>query len=168
MAFLCDGYSTIVKIFSTDGDAVELTTLLRARSVKLPAMNGGTPIDTHTMLNQQVITKAAQGLVEYDDMTMQCQYDIGVYIDIDALIINRNKWYEVSLPDNSKFKFWGCMYKFDPAELRKGDFPLAEVTIGLLNRVGSTGTEVGPTINVVNEGSLAWPPEPRPRGVLNR
>ncbi len=43
-----------------------------------------------------------------------------------------------------------------------------EVTVGLLNRVGTTGTETGPTITSVNTGSNAWPPTDRPRGILNR
>lgn len=165
--YLCDGYSTIVQISYAAGDA-EIITYLRARSVKLPALNGGPPIDTHTMYNQQVVTKAAQGLVEYDDMTMQCQYDIQAYAAIAAYAVNQNRWFEVLLPDASAFSFWGCLYKFDPAELRKGEFPLAEVTVGLLNRIGTTGTETGPTITSVNTGSDAWPPTDRPRGTLNR
>jgi hypothetical protein len=165
--YLCDGYSTIVQAYDSP-NVGELITYLRARSVKLPGMNGGPPIDTHTMLNQQLITKAAQGLVEYDDMTMQCQYDIAAYIHVADFLVNRNKWYKVSLPDNSIFGFWGCMYKFDPAELRKGEFPLAEVTIGLLNRRGDSGEETGPNVTTFNRGSLVWPPETRPRGVLDR
>lgn len=165
--FLCDGYSTIVQVYTAPDDT-EILTYLRARSVKIPAMNGGPPIDTHTMYNQRVVTKAAQGLVEYDDMTMQCQYDIQAYVILDQQVINQNRWFWALLPDNSAFGFWGCLYKFDPAELRKGEFPLAEVTVGLLNRVGTTGTETGPTILSSNTGSNAWPPEDRPRGVLNR
>ena len=165
--YLCDGYSTIVQILEAPDD-VEIVTYLRARTVKMPAMNGGTPIDTHTMYNQRVVTKAAQGLVEYDDMTMQCQYDIQAYATIDTNVLNQNKYYNVLLPDGSAFQFWGCLYKFDPAELRKGEFPLAEVTVALLNRVGTTGTETGPTVTSVNTGSDAWPPTPRPRGTTNR
>lgn len=165
---LCDGYSTIVQIFTDATMGEELELYLRARSVKLPAMNGGPPIDTHTMYNRRLVTKAAQGLVEYDDMTMQCQYDIWSYVQIDSLVLNNNCYYLASLPDNSRFGFWGCMYKFDPAELRKGEFPLAEVSIGLLNRVGTTGDETGPQISAQNLGSDAWPPANRPRGTLNR
>lgn len=162
--FLCDGYSTIVQIFEGDGQP-EIITYLRARSVKIPAMNGGPPIDTHTMYNQRVVTKAAQGLYEYDDMTMQCQYDIQAYVVLDQQVINQNRFFRVWLPDNSLFVFWGCLYKFDPAELRKGEFPLAEASIGLINRIGTTGLEITAGASSVNMGSNAWPPDPRPRGL---
>lgn len=165
--YLCDGYSTIVQIYPAPGGG-EIITYLRARSVKLPALNGGPPIDTHTMYNQQVVTKGAQGLFEYDDMTMQCQYDIQSYVAIEQNAINKNCWFNVWLPDSSGFGFWGCLYKFDPAELRKGEFPLAEVSVGLLNRSGTTGIEVIAAVSSNNVGSDAWPPDPRPRGTLNR
>jgi hypothetical protein len=166
--YLCDGWSTIVEVYADDSMAASVDLYVRARSVKLPALNGGPPIDTHTMYNQYLVTKAAQGLAEYEDMTMQVQYDIWAYSRIDAVVLNQNKYYKIMLPDKSAFRFWGCMYKFDPAELRKGEFPLAEVTIGLLNRRGTLGTETGPTIDAVNTGSNAWPPENRPRGTLYR
>jgi hypothetical protein len=166
--YLCDGWSTIVEVYSSDGGALLPELYLRARSVKLPALNGGSPIDTHTMYNREFVTKAAQGLAEYEDLTMQCQYDVKAYVQIYLNALNVNRFYKVLLPDKSMFSFWGCMYKFDPAELRKGEFPLAEVTVGLLNRAGTAGTEVGAWVAENNVGSNAWPPEPRPRGTLNR
>lgn len=136
--FLYDGQSTLISF------AVAPAIFLREKEVQVPAYDMGGPIDTTTMRNTVMRTKAPKSLLDLGDMTIQANYDPAV---LTTLLANMgvNGLITVTFPDAAVETFYGYIDKFTPAALKEGEFPLAEVKVVATNRVPVTGIESLPS-----------------------
>ena len=98
------------------------------KSVKLPGLDGGAPINRSTMFNSTFVTKHPGGLVEVTDGSAKVAYCLQSYTDILA-IINVQGIVTVIVCDGSQQSAFGYLQKFDPAELVPGTHPEATITI---------------------------------------
>lgn len=159
MAYIQDGFRTVFRIPGVPG------VQLRTRELQPPALLGGAPIETYTMHNGRLETYEPQGLVATSDIVAQCNYDPLCYNLLLTAVLNEKWIYVITFPDGATMTFLAFMYEFTPASLRKGEFPLAEVKFRRGNR-SITGAEdiVGNMVaaGATGNGSLAWPPSPRP------
>jgi hypothetical protein len=113
------------------------------KQVKSPGVDGGEGIDTTTMHNNAYRTKAARHLKTLSDGSFAAAYDPDVIVDILAQT-NIEQSITVHFPDNSSWSFWGYMQKWEPAELKEGEFPEATVTIVITNWDPMNFVEAGP------------------------
>lgn len=114
------------------------------KGVQPPGVDGGEKIDVTTMWNTSVRTFAPQALGEITDGSMTCAYDPRVYPQIIALR-NVRTTITVTFPNGDNLAFYGYLQKFEPGELKDGEFPEATVTIVSTNR-DSSGVEQAPVL----------------------
>ncbi|MFA5056493.1 MAG: hypothetical protein WC485_00130 [Opitutaceae bacterium] len=132
-----DGYQTLVA-FAAD-PSIELW----EKTVQPPGIDGGSPIDTTTMINATWRSKAARRLLEMTDSQMSCGYDPAVYDSILALV-NVETSITLRFPDDSYIVFYGFLQKFEPDSTEEGKMPEAKVTITVTNADPITGDEEPP------------------------
>lgn len=120
--FLVDGFSTVVTFSGLPG------IFLREREVTPPELDAGGEIDTSTMLNSRMRTRAAKSLATLGKVTMMCQYDPFVYSQL-ATWLGVVQVITVVFPDGFEMSFPGWVDKFTPPSHKEGDFPLATVEI---------------------------------------
>lgn len=159
MAFIQDGWVSLITILDVPGGA---PIYLMEREVQPPGLDGGPPIDTTTMRNRVIKTWEPQGLMDYSEITLQCNYDPHVASFLETLVLNKKRRFRLDFPDGAIWLFGGCMYQWTPASLRTGEFPLAEVKIKPTNRDASGLEESIIMASGVNLGTVIWPPNPRP------
>ena len=139
-----DGYKTLVSI--KDYEDLKFW----EKSVGPPALNGGDPIDTTTMLNgpnypaeKGVRTKAVRALVSLDDFTLTVSYDPVIYADL-MIILNVETTLTIQFPNGGRYAFYGALVSFDPGDLSEGEHPEASVTFTVTNQDPITGQEEKP------------------------
>jgi len=98
------------------------------KSVKLPSLDGGEPINRSTMFNTVFKTKHPGGLVDVTPATAKVAYSLQAYTDITA-IINDETTITVTVCDGSQLSFFGYLQKFEPDELVPNTHPEAAITI---------------------------------------
>ena len=145
MPFIQDGFYTWIT-FSLGA----VDTLLRERSVQPPGMDGGAPVDTTTMRNNDWRTANPRFLKGLDTFSATCSYDpvaYGSFLDM----INVNQQITVTFPSpdggvtpGKTLIFWGFLKSFKPAALQEGTFPLATVEVTPTNHDNSNN-EASPT-----------------------
>ena len=146
---LVDGYSAyVVSTFPT----MNVTLFIRERELQPPAVDLGGQIETTTMLNNFVRTHAAKSLATIGELTLQCQYDPGIYAQMLSVVADstvsgsfrfrqgQNASHIITFPDGARFGFFGWYEKITPPSHKEGDFPLMEVKIQPSNRCSFTGT----------------------------
>jgi hypothetical protein len=138
---LGDGFSTTITLTGAGVTFWEKT-------VQPPGLDGGEPVDTTTMRNTSVRTKAPRRLYEGSAMTVKASYDPTVYNSIKAAI-NANQEIVTTFPDGGTLTFWGYLQKFAPDALEEGKQPEATITV-VPTFTNASGVEIAP---VVVEGS---------------
>lgn len=98
------------------------------KSVQPPADDGGDPILTDTMLNQERVTKAPQCLISADDAVIVAAYDPGQYSDILAML-NVPQTISYLYPDGSAQAHYGFIRRIERSPLVKGEQPEVTITI---------------------------------------
>lgn len=139
-----DGYQS--EITFQNQPAVQLW----EKQIKPPGVDGGEKIDTSTLLNTAWRTASPRHLKTLSDMSCQFAYDPDVLPVIYGLI-NQEQSITVLFPDGSTLAFWGFLQKFEPGELKEGEFPMAAGTVAVTNWDPTNRVEAGP---VFSAGSL--------------
>jgi hypothetical protein len=137
MAFLTDGYQTIVGFSALSG---AFNSALKEKEVQPPSVDGGGMVDTTTMVNNRWRTRQPKRLMTLDDMKLQVSYDPIIY-SLVVGNINKNGIIIVNFPDGSTLAFWGWVDKMVPQALKEGEFPLAELTIHCGNQDNSNNEQ---------------------------
>lgn len=140
MAFLNDGFSTIIGFLNVANPAVFK---ILEKTVTPPGMSGGGPIDITTMRNIALRTKSPKHLQQMDDMALTAAYDPDAYVVAFNSLINVNQEITVTFPDLSTLTFWGYLNEFKPQEHREGEQPLANLAI-ICTNVDDSGIETDP------------------------
>jgi len=102
------------------------------RDVKPPGIDGGEPINITTMHNVAWRTFFPKSLKTLDAMTFVAGYDPDVIADLLAMV-NLNQSFTFFWPSGDYIDFWATMTKFEPGEMKEGEFPTATVTISPTN-----------------------------------
>lgn len=134
---LDDGFGSVIA-FSTDANLEVWET-----SVTPAASDGGDPIVTTTHLNASYVTKAAQELIEHDDMILEGAYDPGKRSTFDGHV-NLEQSFTQAWPEGSYGAFWGYARRFEFSPLVKGERPLVTITIVITNWDPNLCVEAGP------------------------
>lgn len=121
-----DGFSTKIT-FAADPDVA-----LWEKSITPPGLDGGDPIDTTTMFNTDLRTKALRQLMEMKESSFTAAYRAGTLPQLIALI-NVLTVITLTFPNGKTWAFWGGLTKFEPGPLEEGTFPEATCTIAPTN-----------------------------------
>ena len=124
---LPDGHSTLIT-FAADTD-IEFW----EKTVTPPGLDGGDPVETHTMHNTVFRTMAPRTLITMTEASCTVTYDPVVYDRVIA-IINVETTITVTFADGSTLAFFGYLRVFAPGECVEGSQPDATITIQPTNR----------------------------------
>jgi hypothetical protein len=138
---LRDGYPTTINLSGAGVTFWEKT-------VQPIGIDGGEPIDTTTMRNESVRTKAPRHLYDVTPIQINAAYDPTVYTTILAQI-NINQQIVTTMPDGATITWWGYLQKFIPEVNEEGKEPMAAITLVPTN-VNASDIE---TIPVLAAGS---------------
>lgn len=141
--FLRDGYQTLIAFSRYP------TVQFWEKTVQPPGLNGGDPIDITTMHNEDVKTKAARQLYDLTPSKTRVAYDPKCYTQILTLLNDDTGSVTVHFPDGSTLDFYGYVMNFEPAELREGEQPEADVTIVPTNFDRTNNVEASPVLTEV-------------------
>lgn len=141
------GHRTLI-VFALDPDI-----MFWEKSVKPSGMDGGDPIDTTTMHNNVVRTKAPRKLVDNTDITATVTYDPAVFPLIRALL-NKETTVTTAWWDGSSYAQYGFLRTFEPGDVAEDGQPEATITVTVTNQDPTTGAE--------QEGVYTAPPAPPP------
>jgi hypothetical protein len=122
-------------------------------SIKPPSYEGGDPVDTTTMHNNTVRTKAPRDLIDMSDVTITGLFNASIYTTIRT-IINKPTTITITWPDLSTLAFYGFVRVFAPGDLTEGGRMEGTITITVTNQDPTTGAEELPV--------YAAPPTPPP------
>jgi hypothetical protein len=136
-----DGYRTLVTFASIP------TASLWEISITPPGMDGGDPVDTTTMHNDDYRTMAPRALITLTEFTFTAAYDPNFYNQL-LTIVNVETTVTVTFPDGSTLAFFGFLQKIEPEELVEGTMPTVSVTVCPTN-TDSTGAEQPPVLTSV-------------------
>jgi hypothetical protein len=109
-------------------------------SITPPGYDGGDPVDTTTMHNNAVRTKAPRDLIDMPDMTTSGLFNASIYTTIRA-IINKPTTITIAWPDLSTLAFYGFVRVFAPGDLTEGGRMEGTITITVTNQDPTTGAE---------------------------
>lgn len=112
-------------------------------SAKPPGIDIGEPIPTSTMLNAFWNTTSPRHLRTLTPLTFQCAYDPDVLLTMYSLV-GREQSISQLFPEGSNQAFYGFLQKFDPEDLKAGQFPMASCTIVPTNWDPINFVEAGP------------------------
>jgi len=132
-----DGFRSLVTFASNP------SIQLWERQIKPPGIDGGEGIDTTTMHNVAWRTRQPRKLKTLDPSTFMAAYDPDVIPSLYGQI-NRQDTITFTFPDGSTLCFFGFLQKFEPGELREGEFPDATCTFVPTNQDLTTGVEQAP------------------------
>jgi len=130
---LDDGFSTIISIGGTN---------LYEKTVKLPGLDGGGPIDITTMRNTAYRTQAAKSLIALSDAPFQAAFAPAAYSTLLS-VVNLNQAITYTFPDASTLVVWGWLGKFEPNDMVEGEHPTAECMMHFSN-IDGAGAEIAP------------------------
>jgi hypothetical protein len=123
------------------------------KTVKPSGMDGGDPIDTTTMHNNVVRTKAPRALIESTDLTITCTYN-PVAIGSIRAILNKETTITTAWWDGSTYAQYGFVRTFEPGDVAEDGQPEGTITVSITNQDPATGA--------VEEGVYTPPPAPPP------
>jgi hypothetical protein len=109
-------------------------------SITPPGYDGGDPVDTTTMHNNTVRTKAPRDLIDMTDMTSTGLFNASIYTTIRA-IINKPTTITIAWPDLSTLAFYGFVRVFAPGDLTEGGRMEGTITVTVTNQDPTTGAE---------------------------
>lgn len=136
MAYLKDGHPTTI------GFADYPSVLFKEKTVTPFGVDGGEKNDNTTMRNSVWQTFYPQKLKTGTDITATVNYDPAVLDDIVDMV-NINQEVTVTHEDGSTWTVWAYLQKFMPGENKKGEQPMATITLVLTN-LNDSDVETGP------------------------
>lgn len=134
---LDNGYQSVV------GFSLAPNLAIFEKSIQPPAMDGGDPIPTSTMMNTIYETKAPQCLVDFDDAVIVAAYDPDVLSDLFNML-NTPQASSFAYPDGSYYTVWGYIRRVEPSPLVKGEQPELTLTWVTTNWDPVNCVEAGP------------------------
>lgn len=137
MALLTDGYPTTLLF-----DLLVGGTIFREVSVTPPELTGNGFIDTTSMRNGLMRTKAPKSLLDFGPVTAEVQYDPVMYRAVFATI-NVVQRCTVAFPDGSLLTLWCFITRFAPSPHREGENPRATLEMVVCN-INPAGFEALP------------------------
>jgi hypothetical protein len=123
---LNDGHATLITLEN------DPTIKLFEKEVTPPAINAGGPIETSTMRNVSVHTKAPKKLKGVGQTKASCAYATESIQRIYAQL-GSNQRITVTYPDGSRYRYWGWLDSFTPGSNTMGAQPTAEVVFEASN-----------------------------------
>lgn len=131
-----DGFKTLISF--SDFPSVQFY----EKEVTPPGIDGGGPIDTTTMRNNEWRTNLPKQLKSLTESSITAAYDPAVYDSI-VQMVNVNQLITITFPDGDTLQFWGWLDKFTPSGNQEGNQPTATVTIQCSN-MNSSKVETAP------------------------
>jgi hypothetical protein len=132
-----DGFSTT--ICPSSNPAIQFW----EKTVKPPGFDGGTSIDTTTMLNKIWRTMDARHLKSLAAGAATCAYDPDFYAGILALLNAPQSW-TVHFPSGDSLSFYANLEKAEFQENKEGEMPLVDLTLVPTNWDPAGFVEAGP------------------------
>jgi hypothetical protein len=117
-------------------------------TVKPPGFDGGDPVDTTTMHNEDWRTKAPRSLVEMTNGTSKFAFDPKIYVDILS-VLNIEQTLTWRFSDGSTLAVFGFLRTFDIDDMSEGDMPQGAAEIEITNTDPTTGAETPPVLTEV-------------------
>ena len=112
---------------------------------KPPAIDGGEPIDTTTMLNSAWRTMSPQSLKKLDNIALKAAYDPDLINSLVSVLINNPAdTITIRFPDHSTWAMYGYLQKWEPDALQIGKMPTATMTVVVTNYDSVNRVEAGP------------------------
>lgn len=137
---LDDGYQTLISFGVLPGlDIWE-------KEVQPPGIDGGDPIDTTTMHNEDYRTMAPRKLKILSEHTITAAYDPCAYVDL-LTMVNVVDDITVFFPDNSQLSYWGFIRSVEFSPLVEGEQPEMTITVVPTNYDACNCVEAGPVID---------------------
>lgn len=134
---LDDGYQSLIAFASNPSLAIF------EKTVQPGAFEGGDPVMTGTMLNQEYETKGPQRLKSIDDIVVVAAYDPTVAETLLDMI-NMPDAVSVLWPDGSLQAQWAYLRRAEFSPLTKGEQPEVTLTIVVTNWDPVNCVEAGP------------------------
>ena len=121
------------------------------RDLKPPGIDGGNMIDITTQFNNTWHTGFPPHLKKFGPISFNAAYDPDAYQTIISTLVNANAgsvtfWF----PSGDSIDMYAYLSKFEPQELKIGDYPMAACTIEVTNLDPSGFVEQGPVYNVAS------------------
>ena len=137
-----DGYRTLIT-FSLDTN-IELWEI----EVTPPGRDGGEPIPTTTMWNDDYETVRPRALIKSTDGQVTCAYQEATIGQLDA-IINREGTITLTFPDESTEAFFGFPKSYTRSPMKHGEMPTMTVTFVETDFDPANDVEAGPATAAV-------------------
>jgi hypothetical protein len=119
------------------------------KSIKLPGVDMGDPIDISTQWNDEWTTMVSAALATLGEITVIGSFDPDVYNQLIA-IKGVNGAITLHLPDGSTIDFFGYVKKAEAPDAKKKEQPDMTVTIQPTNYDPVNRVEEGPVITSVS------------------
>jgi len=129
---LRDGHSTLLTC-ALDDD-IEFW----EKEVQPIGFDGGDAVDTTTMHNTTVRTKASRTLIDVTEATTNAAYDPGVLDSILAILNVETTW-TITFPDGSTWAFFGYLRVANPQSVAEGAQPEIAINIQPTNTDPANG-----------------------------
>lgn len=120
--------------------------LIWEKQVQPPGIDGGDPIDTNNMHNDEWRTMAPRALKTLSPFTVVAGYDPGAYTELEALV-NDPEAITVIFPDTSTLAFWGYLQKVEFSPMVEGTQPECTLTIVPTNYDPDNCVPAGPVLD---------------------
>jgi hypothetical protein len=109
---------------------VDPTIGLWEKTIKPPGLDGREPIDTTTMFNQKVVTKAPRVLIDTTNATGKYQYDPACLTPLLTTVLNKRGVITVWFASGASWCFYGYLQKFTPSENSDStEPPMADIEV---------------------------------------
>jgi hypothetical protein len=158
MAYLTDGYQTLIAFGSVAGAGAPLTFL--EKEVHPPSIKGGGGIDITNMRQGVIVpgvlpgsfprTQLPKHLYSVGDTTTIVEWDSTMYNFNQVMaFINQLTDITITFPDGNVETFYGWLDEFTPASMKEGELPTAELKIcyaGLSSRTWTTAFAYTPLV----------------------
>ena len=144
MSLLADGFPTYLNFSSTYSG---VSVYFKEKEITPPGIDVGEMNDVTNMRNVTWRTFMFRKLRTLMDSGMTCHYD-PAFLDEILTMIGDNQELTLTMPDSSTWTFWGGIKSFVPNAHVEGEVPTAQITIGVTNHngtSGSIGTETPPS-----------------------
>lgn len=132
-----DGYQTFLA-FALDPDIS-----VWEKSVQLPGIEGGDPIDTTTMHNATWRTKVMRALKEMTEFTITAAYAGATSLNQLNAIINQEGAITVHVSNGTRISFFGALRSATPQDVAEGEQPEIQLTITPTMTDPADGSEAG-------------------------
>ncbi len=129
MARITDGSGTTISLANG--------TTLWETGITPPTFEGGGAVETTTLRNSSVRTRANKTLKDLGECSFTAQYD-DAHLTTLYGAVNTNQEITITFPDSSTLKFWGFIDSVSASEIVEGEAPTVDVTVISTNQDDSS------------------------------